>query len=113
MKRQGYDVIGDVHGHADKLVALLTVMGYEDRDGCWRHPTRQAIFVGDLVDRGPKQLETVSIARSMVASGSALIVAGNHEFNAIAWRLGHRKIAEEPQAAQGVLGGGGREECNA
>lgn len=91
MKREGYDVIGDVHGHADKLVTLLAKMGYEDRDGSWRHPDRQAIFVGDLVDRGPKQLETVSIARSMVASGSALIVAGNHEFNAIAWRLGHRK----------------------
>ncbi len=90
MERQGYDVIGDVHGHADKLVTLLAKMGYEDRDGSYRHPTRQAIFVGDLVDRGPKQLETVSIARSMVASGSALIVAGNHEFNAIAWRLGHR-----------------------
>ncbi|NNF55549.1 MAG: metallophosphoesterase [Acidimicrobiales bacterium] len=91
MKRQGYDVIGDVHGHADKLVSLLVKMGYEDRDGSWRHSDRQAVFVGDLVDRGPKQLETVSIARSMVACGSALITAGNHEFNAVAWRFGHRK----------------------
>lgn len=95
MLEPGYDVIGDVHGHADKLVMLLVKMGYEGRDGSWRHPNRQAIFVGDLVDRGPKQLETVSIARSMIESGSALIVAGNHEFNAIAWKRGKREHSEK------------------
>ena len=81
----GYDVIGDVHGHAEKLVALLTVMGYEPKDGAWRHPNRQAVFVGDLIDRGPDQIGTVAIARAMVEAGSAHIVIGNHEFNAIAY----------------------------
>lgn len=95
MLQPGYDVIGDVHGHADKMVALLSLMGYDDADGSWRHPNRQAIFVGDLVDRGPEQLETVSIARSMVESGSALIVAGNHEFNSVAWKLGHREHSKK------------------
>ncbi len=95
MGHDGYDVIGDVHGHADKLVTLLDSMGYENSDGFWRHPTRQAIFVGDLIDRGPKQLETVAIARAMVDGGSALIVAGNHEFNAVAWRHGRRNKSSE------------------
>ena len=81
----GYDVIGDVHGHADALTDLLTEMDYVERDGVWAHCERQAIFVGDLIDRGPKQVESVRIARSMVEAGSAQIVLGNHEFNAVAY----------------------------
>ncbi len=81
----GVDIIGDVHGHADKLIELLTQMGYRRVDGAWKHPTRRAMFVGDLIDRGPKQVETVEIVRAMVESGSARMVLGNHEFNAIAW----------------------------
>lgn len=84
-REDGYDVIGDVHGHADKLVSMLGTMGYEERNGAWRHPRRQAVFVGDLIDRGPQQLETVRIARAMVEAESAKIVAGNHEFNAVAF----------------------------
>ena len=82
---EGYDMVGDVHGHADKLVGLLRAMGYTERDGVWRHPVRQVVFVGDLVDRGPRQVETVRIARAMVEAGTARIVVGNHEFNAIAF----------------------------
>jgi diadenosine tetraphosphatase ApaH/serine/threonine PP2A family protein phosphatase len=62
-------------------------MGYEQRSGAWRHSERQVIFVGDFVDRGPKQVDTVMIARRMVEAGSALAVMGNHELNAIAWYL--------------------------
>jgi hypothetical protein len=80
-----FDIIGDVHGHFDKLVALLTHLGYRDTCGAWRHPSRSAIFVGDLIDRGPKQLATVDLVRRMVEAGSARCVMGNHEFNAIAW----------------------------
>jgi hypothetical protein len=80
-----FDVIGDVHGQFDKLVALLTHLGYRDNGGAWRHPSRTVIFVGDLIDRGPKQLATVDLARRMVEAGSARCVMGNHEFNAIAW----------------------------
>lgn len=81
----GYDIIGDIHGHADALAALLKKMGYQKRGSAWRHPGRQAIFIGDLIDRGPGQVETVRIARGMVEAGAALAVMGNHEFNAIAW----------------------------
>jgi hypothetical protein len=79
------DVIGDVHGQYDKLVSLLRHLGYSESAGAWRHPDRAAIFVGDLIDRGPKQLATVDLVRSMVEAGTARCVLGNHEFNAIAW----------------------------
>jgi Calcineurin-like phosphoesterase len=82
---QGYDIIGDVHGYADALVALLLKMGYRKRNGVWSHTGRQAIFVGDLIDLGPKQVETVQLVKSMVEAGSALTVLGNHDLNAIAW----------------------------
>jgi Calcineurin-like phosphoesterase len=80
-----FDVIGDVHGQFDKLVALLTHIGYRETGGAFRHPSRTVIFVGDLIDRGPKQLATVDLVRGMVEVGSARCVMGNHEFNAIAW----------------------------
>ena len=82
-----YDIIGDIHGHADALKALLQNMGYRDSRGAWRHPDRKAIFVGDFIDRGPKQVESVEIARRMVDADAALAVMGNHEFNAIGWYL--------------------------
>jgi hypothetical protein len=47
-------------------------------------PDRTAIFVGDFIDRGPGQLETIDIVRGMVDAGTAHAVMGNHEFNAIA-----------------------------
>src|SRR5262245_49109162 len=77
--------MGDVHGHADALLALLRELGYRFRGGAWRHADRTAVFVGDLVDRGPGQLEVVSTVHRMVEAGSARIVMGNHEFNAVAW----------------------------
>jgi hypothetical protein len=80
-----FDIIGDVHGQFDKLVALLRHLQYQNGGGAWRHSHRSAIFVGDLIDRGPKQLATVDLVRGMVEAGSARCVMGNHEFNAIAW----------------------------
>lgn len=65
------DIIGDVHGHADRLEALLHELGYENRHGTWRHPSRTAIFVGDFVDRGPGQLRTLELVRAMMDAGSA------------------------------------------
>jgi Calcineurin-like phosphoesterase len=84
---KGYDIIGDVHGCAPALTALLDGLGYRESDstGAYGHPERQAIFVGDLVDRGDGQLRVLSIVKRMVDSGSAQIVMGNHEFNAIAY----------------------------
>ena len=50
-----YDIIGDIHGQAGKLEALLTNMGYQLKDGIYQHPQRTLISVGDLIDRGPQQ----------------------------------------------------------
>jgi hypothetical protein len=80
-----FDIIGDLHGDATKLEALLAKLGYRDRDGAWRHADRQAIFVGDFIDRGPQQWQTCDIVRRMTDTGSAQAVMGNHEFNAIGW----------------------------
>jgi hypothetical protein len=92
---QGYDVIADLHGHANALVELLTKMGYERRDGTWTHSDRQAIFVGDFIDWGPKQVETVMMVRRMVESGSALAILGNHDLNAIAWYLPDPDVSDD------------------
>jgi hypothetical protein len=82
----GYDIIGDVHGCADKLATLLKELGYAHSDGAYRHPEqRQVVFVGDLIDRGPLQLESVAIPRAMVEHGTAQMIIGNHEFNAVAF----------------------------
>lgn len=82
-----YDVIGDVHGHHDALVELLERMDYARRGDYFAHADRTAVFVGDLVDRGPKIPETVDLVRRMVDAGAARICMGNHEFNAIAWQI--------------------------
>ena len=55
------------------------------RPAHYAHPERQAIFVGDLVDRGGEQLRVLEIVKRMVDAGSAQIVMGNHEFNAICY----------------------------
>ncbi len=80
-----YDIIGDIHGHADPLHALLAKLGYVERDGIHAHPERRVIFLGDFIDRGPKIRETLQTVRAMIDSGNALAVPGNHEFNALAY----------------------------
>ena len=62
----GYDIIGDIHGHATTLEALLTELGYAPVDGVWCHPDRQAIFLGDFIDRGPQQRAVIQIGRAHV-----------------------------------------------
>lgn len=93
----GYDIIGDVHGCATELEALLDGLGYarRDTDGSYSHPARRAVFVGDLIDRGPEQLRVLQLVKEMVDAGSAQMVLGNHEFNAMAyateWPVGSGK----------------------
>ncbi|MCX2523212.1 metallophosphoesterase [Larsenimonas rhizosphaerae] len=84
---QAYDLIGDVHGCGATLAVLLERLGYRRDDGVYRHPERKVIFLGDLIDRGPRVRLALSIARSMVEAGEALIVMGNHEYNALTYCL--------------------------
>jgi Calcineurin-like phosphoesterase len=80
-----YDVIGDIHGHADELVRLLETLDYREGVDGYRHATRTAVFCGDFIDRGPQIRSVLQIVRPMVESGAARAVLGNHEFNAIAF----------------------------
>ncbi|MFY9256472.1 MAG: metallophosphoesterase [Fuerstiella sp.] len=81
-----YDIIGDIHGHADELVELLTKLGYSQTAECFRHPqSRKVVFCGDFIDRGPHIPDVVRIAKAMVEGDAALAVMGNHEFNALAF----------------------------
>ncbi|MFI2506254.1 polynucleotide kinase-phosphatase [Streptomyces sp. NPDC018972] len=71
-----FDIIGDIHGCAAELEALLGKLGYVDGV----HPEgRTAVFVGDLVDRGPDSPGVLRRVMAMVKAGDALCVPGNHE----------------------------------
>ncbi|MEU7603346.1 polynucleotide kinase-phosphatase [Streptomyces sp. NPDC041003] len=71
-----FDIVGDIHGCSSELETLLAKLGYEDGV----HPEgRTAVFVGDLVDRGPDSPGVLRRVMGMVKSGNALCVPGNHE----------------------------------
>jgi protein phosphatase len=77
-----FDIIGDVHGCYSELVQLLGRLGYQVAgDGSTAHHPdgRTAVFVGDLVDRGPDSPAVLRLVMGMTADGSGLSVAGNHE----------------------------------
>ncbi len=74
-----FDIIGDVHGCADELESLLRVLDYAEVEGVWKHSSRRAVFVGDLVDRGPRVVDVLNIVMQMCASGNAYCVPGNHD----------------------------------
>ena len=80
-----FDIVGDVHGCADELEWLLEKLGYdyETIDAryprVYSHPSRTAVFLGDLMDRGPRNLDVYGLVRNMVDTGAALCVPGNHD----------------------------------
>jgi hypothetical protein len=88
-----YDLIGDIHGHADELVQLLDALGYQQSQRVYGHPERKVIFLGDFIDRGPKIRQVLEIVRPMIEEGKALAVMGNHELNALAYHT------EDPEVA--------------
>lgn len=93
-----FDIVGDVHGCCDELVALLRRMEYavESVDGDWdvEPPAgRTVVLLGDLVDRGPDTVGALSLARALLGSGAGLAVAGNHDMRLLETLDG----AEPPQ----------------
>lgn len=80
-----YDLIGDIHGHAEALKELLHKMDYREKDGVWHHNNRKVIFLGDYIDRGPAVRETLQIIRRMQEKVNAIALIGNHEYNALAY----------------------------
>lgn len=92
-----FDIIGDIHGCADELETLLERLGYavawqDGADGrtvtVTPPPGRKAVFVGDLVDRGPRTPDVLRIAMSMTAAGTAHVVNGNHDRKLSRWLEG-------------------------
>jgi hypothetical protein len=92
-----FDIIGDVHGCVDELLHLVHELGYEARlygmgEGRRAHVKspagRRAVFVGDLVDRGPSSPDVLRIILALVAEGRALCVPGNHDVKFVRWLAG-------------------------
>jgi protein phosphatase len=106
-----FDIIGDVHGCCDELEALLGLLGYEaaavvpgglslESGPVYAHPRgRKAVFVGDLVDRGPRILDALRLVRNMVRHGSALCVPGNHDM-----KLVKKLRGKDVQVTHGLAG---------
>lgn len=84
-----FDIVGDIHGCYEELSELLSELGYEQRGETsepgmegplYSHPQgRMLIFLGDIVDRGPRILDTFKLVYNLVKSGIALCVPGNHD----------------------------------
>jgi protein phosphatase len=79
-----FDIIGDVHGCLDECLQLLRMLGYtvagsREAPEVTAPEGRRAIFIGDLVDRGPDSPGVLRLAMAMTANGTALCVPGNHD----------------------------------
>lgn len=75
-----FDIIGDIHGCCDELEELLKLLGAD----------RKKVFVGDLVDRGPRVLDAVNLVRNLIEKNGAHCVQGNHDDKFARWLAGHR-----------------------
>ncbi|MDR2223824.1 MAG: metallophosphoesterase [Flavobacteriaceae bacterium] len=80
-----FDILGDIHGHANDLKELLHALGYQKINNVYQHPTRKVLFVGDYIDRGKNVIEVLEIVKTMVDHGQAIALMGNHEYNAICY----------------------------
>lgn len=93
------DFIGDIHGDAYKLKALLEKLGYKKEylsgDQVYIHPEgRKAQFIGDYIDRGPDSKQVLDIVIAMVKYAGATAMLGNHEFNYLAYFTKHSKTGK-------------------
>jgi hypothetical protein len=69
MENMKYDIVGDIHGHADTLEVLLHKLGYRRKFGVYSQPeNRKMVFAGEFIDRGPKIRETLHLVRAMIQS---------------------------------------------
>jgi hypothetical protein len=91
-KKLHLDFIGDIHGYGSVLDSLLEKLGYSKNNSSFEHSQgRRVVFLGDYIDRGPEVEKTLQTVRSMVESGNALAIMGNHEYNAVCFHTPDRK----------------------
>ena len=79
-----FDVIGDLRGRADALRELLANLGYAERDGAWRHPSRHAVFLGAYLG-GPDPVGALAVVWRMAATGAATALMGRPELATLAF----------------------------
>jgi hypothetical protein len=85
------DIIPDIHGQHDTLLAALKGLGWRRSATGWTHPEpdRQILFLGDLIDRGPENAAVIRTVRSLVDDDRAEVILGNHELNAMQFHTRH------------------------
>lgn len=85
-----FDIIGDIHGCFDELKLLIEKLGYkvDAEKGAYHPDGRKIVFLGDLCDRGPKNVEVLRLVMNSVKSGNALAVPGNHDVKLIKYLSG-------------------------
>lgn len=93
------DIVGDVHGELEALLALLHRLGADPER---KHAERPIVFVGDLVDRGPDSVGVVEVFERLQGAGLAYAVVGNHELNLLAndKKEGNGWFFDKPDTAQ-------------
>ncbi|MFC4100785.1 polynucleotide kinase-phosphatase [Paenibacillus xanthanilyticus] len=101
----GIDIIGDIHGCFDEMMALVGKLGYGlSEDGLYRHPDgRKLVSVGDVMSRGPKSMEAMNFWETHVRAGLAFMVDSNHGWKIaryldgrdVTLNHGDEKLAEE------------------
>lgn len=87
-----FDILGDLHGCFDETESLLKSLDYQfdEVKNCYYHPSRTAIFLGDLVDRGPENLKALNLVMSMVKNNFALCMPGNHDMKFLKYLKGKK-----------------------
>jgi len=90
------DIVGDVHGCFDELMALLEKLGWQPDGDLHAHPEdRLLLFVGDLVDRGPASVPVLAYVDAMIEAGRAFLVRGNHDDKLRRYLLGNKVKVDE------------------
>ncbi|WP_042477288.1 AAA family ATPase [Bacillus ndiopicus] len=85
----GIDVIGDIHGCYDEMMALIEKLGYIEENGLYRHPKgRKLISVGDIMSRGPKSLATMQFWLKQIEAGLSFMTDSNHGWKIARWLEG-------------------------
>lgn len=89
----GVDIIGDIHGCYDEMLALIRELGYEQRDDVYIHPAgRRLISVGDIMSRGPKSIETMQFWLKQIEAGLSYMTDSNHGWKIARW-LGGKDVS--------------------
>lgn len=90
------DIFPDIHGQIGKLRAALDDLGWHRRAAGWVHPEpeRAIVFLGDFIDRGPENRAVIDLVRSLIDSGKARAIMGNHELNALHFHTAHPQTGQ-------------------